>query len=141
MRNFFAILVVVLLLTSNHTMADQWSMPYPPVNLQQGGRWEPVISTPPTTMSRVVIQSATYSSMRRECDATRYVAQACRNGGGNCVFNVSNNMCGDPDHGKQKVLQVVYQCASYQRGQWYINTETMSAEAFEHHTIEVSCGN
>lgn len=121
-KMFFA----VLMMLANVVFADMWV---------------PMYQNPPSTMAKIVIQSATYSSMRKECDATNYVAMRCSRGGGNCSFQVSNNMCGDPDHGKQKVLQVVYQCAMFRNGQWYINNDAMSMEAFEHHNIEIMCGN
>lgn len=46
---------------------------------------------------------------KHTCDATAVVAQAC-NGKTACNILASNALCGDPDYGTPKSLNVVFEC-------------------------------
>lgn len=48
-------------------------------------------------------------SQKRTCDATAAVARAC-DGKRTCDVLASNTLCGDPDYGTPKSLDVEYQC-------------------------------
>lgn len=48
-------------------------------------------------------------SAQRTCDATAAVAAAC-DGKRSCDVAASNGLCGDPDYGTRKTLEVEYQC-------------------------------
>lgn len=101
------------------------------------GNWVPANQVPSVSAVRVIINDASYGTMYKVCDATRYVQQGCRMG--ECSFEVSNNMCGDPAQGKRKTLTVNYNCAVYRGGQWYVDTDQREAYAFEHQRIDITC--
>ena len=85
--------------------------PYP-VPLYRGGRGygrEGYDRSP-----RLTILGATYRSIDgRACDAFSFVHRRC-DGERSCSVKANNNICGDPDRGRLKVLEVVYACGYQQ---------------------------
>ena len=63
---------------------------------------------------RLTILGATYRSIDgRACDAFSFVHRRC-DGERSCSVRANNNICGDPDRGRLKVLEVVYACGDRQ---------------------------
>ena len=63
---------------------------------------------------RLTILGATYRSIDgRACDAFSFVHRRC-DGEQSCSVRSNNNICGDPDRGRLKVLEVVYACGDRQ---------------------------
>lgn len=89
---------------------------------------EPSVNSNSTRNSRIRLYSATYGTYKKRCDATAYTAPRI-NGRSSASFAVSNQMCGDPDPGQRKSLQIHYACG---------DTEKEST-AYEHRDIYVSC--
>lgn len=64
---------------------------------------------------RLTILGATYRSIDgRACDAFSYVHRRC-DGVESCSVKASNKICGDPDRGRLKVLEVAYACDGQRR--------------------------
>ena len=125
MKMIKVVMAMVVLMTTSLAFAGEWM-------------YSPML--PPATTARITIQWANYSAMQGECDATQYVGMVCQ-GKGDCSFQVSNNMCGDPAHGKQKVLTVNYKCSVFHNGNWFTYNEAQEAYAYEHKTLEIHCPN
>jgi hypothetical protein len=83
---------------------------------------------PPPVLGPIKVTSAFYGSGKKNCDATRYVARRA-NGNRTHSFKVSNDMCGDPDRGQRKTLEVTYWCGQVSR----------TASAREHQDIYLNC--
>ncbi|NKB45017.1 MAG: hypothetical protein GKS03_12140 [Alphaproteobacteria bacterium] len=63
---------------------------------------------------RLTILGATYRSVDgRACDAYSYAHRKC-DGNQSCTVKASNNICGDPDRGRLKILEVTYACGNQQ---------------------------
>lgn len=63
---------------------------------------------------RVTILGATYRSIDgRTCDAYSYAHRKC-DGNQSCTVKASNKICGDPDRGRLKILDVTYRCGNQQ---------------------------
>lgn len=63
---------------------------------------------------RITILGATYRSIDgRACDAFAHVHKKC-DGDNSCKVKASNKICGDPDRGRLKVLEVTYACGNRQ---------------------------
>ncbi|MFC4158723.1 hypothetical protein [Chitinimonas lacunae] len=82
----------------------------------------------PRPPARITVAQARYGSWRNECDVTDWVAQRA-NGRYSLMVQVTNEMCGDPDRGKSKSLQVRYYCGDKEK----------TASAPEHRNISLSC--
>ena len=83
---------------------------------------------PPPMLGPIKVTSAFYGSGKKNCDATRYVGRHA-NGNRTYSFKVSNDMCGDPDRGQRKTLEVTYWCGEVSR----------QASAREHNDIYLNC--
>jgi hypothetical protein len=78
---------------------------------------------------RLTILGATYRSIDgRACDAFSRVHREC-DGTSSCSVRASNNICGDPDRGRLKVLEIAYACGNRQ----------LSARAPEKSRARLSC--
>ena len=90
------------------------------------------VPTPPPppapSLGPIKVTSAFYGSGKKNCDATRYVGRKA-NGNRTHSFKVSNDMCGDPDRGQRKTLEVTYWCGEVSR----------TASAREHNDIYLNC--
>ncbi|MEQ8734873.1 MAG: hypothetical protein RIC29_08105 [Rhodospirillaceae bacterium] len=63
---------------------------------------------------RLTILGATYRSIDgRACNAYSYAHRKC-DGNQSCTVKASNSICGDPDRGRLKVLEVSYACGNRQ---------------------------
>lgn len=63
---------------------------------------------------RLTILGATYRSIDGQaCDAYSFVHRRC-DGKNSCSVRSSNKICGDPDRGRLKILEVVYACGEEQ---------------------------
>lgn len=63
---------------------------------------------------RITILGASYRSIDgRACDAFAHVHKKC-DGDKDCKVKASNKICGDPDRGRLKVLEVTYACGNRQ---------------------------
>ncbi len=63
---------------------------------------------------RLTILGATYRSIDgRSCDAFSRVHRKC-DGTSSCSIRATNNICGDPDRGRLKVLEIAYACGDRQ---------------------------
>ena len=63
---------------------------------------------------RLTILGASYRSIDgRACDAYSYAHRKC-DGNQSCTVKASNKICGDPDRGHLKVLEVTYACGNQQ---------------------------
>ena len=63
---------------------------------------------------RLTILGATYRSIDgRSCNAYSYAHRKC-DGNQSCTVSASNSICGDPDRGRLKVLEVSYACGNRQ---------------------------
>ncbi len=63
---------------------------------------------------RLTILGATYRSIDgRACDAFSFVHRRC-DGEVSCSVRSNNNICGDSDRGRLKVLEIVYACGDQQ---------------------------
>lgn len=63
---------------------------------------------------QLTILGATYRSIDgRTCDAYSYAHRKC-NGNQSCTLKASNKICGDPDRGRLKILDVTYRCGNQQ---------------------------
>jgi hypothetical protein len=88
----------------------------------------PPPAPPPPVLGPIKVTSAFYGSGKKNCDATRYVARKA-NGNRTHSFKVTNDMCGDPDRGQRKTLEVTYWCGQVSR----------TASAREHQDIYLNC--
>ena len=89
----------------------------------------PVIAPPPVVqLGPIQVTGAYYGSDQRNCQAGRQVARLA-NGKRSYSFKVTNEICGDPDPGKRKTLEVTYNCGQLQK----------TASAREHQTIYFDC--
>ena len=93
-------------------------------------RGPPAVVAPPPNVPTGPIQvtGAFYGSDQRNCQAGRQVARLA-NGKRSYSFKVTNEVCGDPDPGKRKTLEVTYTCGQLQK----------TASAREHQTIYFDC--
>lgn len=93
-------------------------------------RGPPAVIAPPPNVPTGPIQvtGAFYGSDQRNCQAGRQVARLA-NGKRSYSFKVTNEICGDPDPGKRKTLEVTYTCGQLQK----------TASAREHQTIYFDC--
>ena len=82
----------------------------------------------PPQLGPIKVTGAFYGSGKKNCDATRYVGRHA-NGNRTYSFKVSNDMCGDPDRGQRKTLEVTYWCGAVSR----------TASAREHQDIYLNC--
>lgn len=102
--------------------------------LEAGDRRAPppaVIAPPPppvVQLGPIQVTGAYYGSDQRNCQAGRQVARLA-NGKRSYSFKVTNEICGDPDPGKRKTLEVTYNCGQVQK----------TASAREHQTIYFDC--
>ena len=83
---------------------------------------------PAPVLGPIKVTSAFYGSGKKSCDAIRYVARRA-NGQRTHSFKVTNDMCGDPDRGQRKTLEVTYWCGQVSR----------TASAREHQDIYLNC--
>ena len=90
----------------------------------------PPPAPPPPSLGPIKVTGAFYGSGKKNCDATRYVGRHA-NGNRTYSFKVSNDMCGDPDRGQRKTLEVTYWCGAVSR----------TASAREHQDIFLNCIN
>lgn len=69
------------------------------------------LAVSPTRGDVIKTLSAVYGtpSEQRTCDATAVVAGAC-DGKSSCDVLAGNSLCGDPNYGTPKTLDVQYQC-------------------------------
>jgi hypothetical protein len=88
----------------------------------------PPPAPPPPVLGPIKVTSAFYGSGKKNCDATRFAARKV-NGQRTASFKVSNDMCGDPDHGQRKTLEITYWCGQVAR----------TASAREHQDIYLNC--
>jgi len=105
--------------------------------LEEGSR-PPVVMTPPQPVlvlpvnpgptGLITITRAIYGSPSRSCDATRYVRRQS-NGRKKASVGVTNDICGDPDPGSRKMLEVTYTCGGSVR----------EASAYEYRTVYLDC--
>lgn len=64
---------------------------------------------------RLTILGATYRSVDgRACSAFSHVHKRC-DGERSCSVKASNSICGDPDRGRLKILEVAYACGNQER--------------------------
>ena len=99
--------------------------------LAEGQRHAPPAAPPPPPAPRIGpihVTGATYGTMSRSCDATRWVGSRA-NGRRSFSFEVTNAICGDPAHGDRKTLEVAYRCGEVAR----------NASAVEHRTVTLDC--
>lgn len=100
--------------------------------LAEGGRTAapppPPAAPAAPVLGPIRVTSAFYGSASRNCDATRHVGRQS-NGKRTHSFKVTNDMCGDPDRGARKTLEVVFWCGEVSR----------TASAREHQTIYLNC--
>jgi hypothetical protein len=83
---------------------------------------------PAPVLGPIKVSGAFYGSGKKNCDATRFVGRQA-NGNRTYSFKVSNDMCGDPDRGQRKTLEVTYWCGQVSR----------TASAREHQDIYLNC--
>jgi hypothetical protein len=88
----------------------------------------PVLAPPPVILGPINIQVARYGSSNKICDATRQVRLKAQ-GKRVASIDVSNSLCGDPDPGQRKELEVSYTCGSVAK----------TASAYEHRTAYLDC--
>lgn len=63
---------------------------------------------------RLTILGATYRSVDgRSCSAYAYAHRKC-DGNQSCTVKASNSICGDPDRGRLKILDIAYSCGNQQ---------------------------
>jgi hypothetical protein len=74
------------------------------------------------------VQVARYGSPNKVCDATRHVRLKAQ-GKLSASIDVSNSICGDPDPGQRKELEVSYTCGNVAK----------TASAYEHRTAYLDC--
>lgn len=87
------------------------------------------VAPPPNAPTGPIrVTGAYYGSRERNCEAGRAVARMA-NGKRSFSFKVTNEICGDPDPGKRKTLEVTYTCGQLQK----------TASAREHQTIYFDC--
>jgi hypothetical protein len=98
--------------------------------LEADRRGPPAVVAPPPNVPTGPIQvtGAHYGSDQRNCQAGRQVARLAH-GKRTYSFKVTNEICGDPDPGRRKTLEVAYTCGHLQK----------SASAREHQTIYFDC--
>lgn len=100
--------------------------------LEAGDRRGPpaaVIVPPPHVLTGPIqVTGAFYGSDERNCQAGHQVARLA-NGKRSYSFKVTNEICGDPDPGRRKTLEVTYTCGQIQK----------TASAREHQTIYFDC--
>ena len=95
---------------------------------ERRGMNAPPPAPPPPRIGPISVTSASYGTMSRSCNATRWVASRS-NGRRNFTFEVTNNMCGDPAQGDRKTLTVAYRCGDIGK----------EASAVEHRTLTLDC--
>ena len=88
----------------------------------------PVMAPPAAVLGPINIQVARYGSSNKICDATRPVRLKAQ-GKRSVTIDVSNALCGDPDPGQRKELEVSYTCGNI----------TKTASAYEHRTVYLDC--
>lgn len=83
---------------------------------------------PPPVLGPITVMNARYGSDKKHCNATRWVARQA-NGRRTASLEVSNSICGDPDFGARKELEVAYRCGPVER----------TASQREHRTLYLNC--
>ena len=91
----------------------------------EGPRGEP---GGPPGWARVRVEQADYGVRGRRCDARESVRREVMRNHGE-IF-VDNGLCGDPAHGAQKELSVMYRCG---------DSESVRVVAREGETLRLSC--
>lgn len=86
----------------------------------------PVVKPGPNGPIRV--QSARYGSDRKGCNATHWLARRV-DGQRFATVEVENKICGDPDPGQRKQLEVTYLCGDFGK----------QASAYEHRSLYLDC--
>jgi hypothetical protein len=71
---------------------------------------------------------ARYGSSNKVCDATRHVRLKAQ-GKMSATIDVSNAICGDPDPGQRKQLEVSFTCGTIARNE----------SAYEHRSLSLNC--
>ncbi len=69
------------------------------------------------------VRGADYGTYSRSCDATESVQHLC-NGQRNCRLEADNNLCGDPEKGARKSLQVTYFCGNNRHNKEILERES-----------------
>ena len=88
----------------------------------------PPAAPPPPVLGPIRVESASYGSYSKSCNATRFTARQA-NGKRTHSFKVTNEMCGDPHHGQRKTLEITYWCGQVSK----------TASAREHQDIYLNC--
>jgi len=88
----------------------------------------PVIAAPPPAGGPISVQVARYGSSNKVCEATRQVRLKAQ-GKMSATIDVSNGLCGDPDPGQRKQLEVSYTCGAI----------TKNDSAYEHRSLYLNC--
>ncbi len=94
----------------------------------QGDARGTAVATPPPIGGSINIQVARYGSSNKICDATRHVRLKAQ-GKLSASIDATNSICGDPDPGQRKELEVNYTCGSVAK----------TASAYEHRTVYLDC--
>ncbi|MBU2149303.1 MAG: autotransporter domain-containing protein [Alphaproteobacteria bacterium] len=93
-----------------------------------------IVAAVNTAQAEISITKATYGTLSNPgltCDATSAVALQC-NGLINCSFSVANSLCGDPDYGTVKNIEVIYKCDG---------STSITANAEEYTQAALACPN
>lgn len=85
-------------------------------------------AAPPVQGGPIAVQVARYGSSNKFCDATRYVRLQAQ-GKRSATVAASNSICGDPDPGQRKELEVSYTCGSIAKND----------SAYEHRSVSLAC--
>jgi hypothetical protein len=88
----------------------------------------PVLAPPAAVLGPINIQVARYGSSNKICDATRQVRLKAQ-GKRSASIDVSNSLCGDPDPGQRKELEVSYTCGNISK----------TASGYEHRSVYLDC--
>jgi len=88
------------------------------------------VAVPAPIGGPINIQVARYGSSNKICDATRHVRLKAQ-GKHSASIDATNTICGDPDPGQRKELEVSYTCGSVAK----------TASAYEHRTVYLDCSN
>ena len=94
----------------------------------QGAPPPPVLAPPVPVLGPINIQVARYGSSNKICDATRQVRLKAQ-GKRSVTIDVSNSLCGDPDPGQRKELEVSYTCGNISK----------TASGYEHRSVYLDC--
>lgn len=130
MRNArFVLLPVLALLAACVSDAPRGNPPPPRYETEYERGYRDAAGAPrPNVYGPIAVSRATYGTWKHSCNATSLIAGRA-SGRHHFQMRVSNDMCGDPDHGKAKSLDVSYYCGNYAK----------TASAREHDTLTLSC--